>query len=413
MKFVLRIFWKIIKGILFFLGCFLLFELILFFIAPIYDFPQPMPFTGDQWYNPYKNMDSAWWRKTNFHFHTRAWGGLTSGRNNTYEAFYKTYKRFGYDAPQISNYQRIDHFFRDSAFYIPVYEHGFGIRKKHQILIGSRNVLWLDYSIYQNVHHRQHIINLLRNDNDIIALAHPDWENGYPPDQVKYLSNYDLMEVLDYNWRSEPQWDSALSSGHPVYILSDDDAHDIDQPSQIHRCATYINAQQVNRKNLIQSLKNGNAFGAEIYQMDGESFDRKVELAKEIPTLNSVKIKGDTLWVSVSEKAFKFNFIGQQRQIKKFSHLTNKAWYKFKPEDTYIRTEIVFLKKFRFPYVGAGTRFLLNPVFRYNGEPPSTILKAEINWPRTWIFRILGFGSLIALIAFIIQIRRRRKGEKR
>jgi len=413
MKIVSRFFIKIFKGVLVLLLFFLLIELILFFAAPIYEFPQPVPFNGDQWFNPYKEMDSTWWRKANFHFHTKAWGGLTSGRNNTYEAFYKTYKRFGYDAPQISNYQSIDKFFKDSSFYIPVYEHGYGIRKKHQILIGAREVLWLDYSLYQNIHHRQYIINLLRPDNDIIALAHPDWENGYPLDQIKYLSNYDLMEVLDYNWRSESQWDSALSSGHPVYVLSDDDAHDIDQPWQIHRCVTYINAQQFNRKNLVNSLKNGNAFGAEIYQMDGESFDRKVELSKEIPTLNSVKIKGDTLWISVSEKAFKFNFIGQGGQIKKFSHLTNKAWYKFKPKDTYIRTEIVFIKKFRFPYVGQGTRFLLNPVFRYNGETPSNPLTAEINWPRTWIFRILGYGSLIALTGFIIQIRSKKRRIKR
>jgi len=411
MKVLLRYLWKFIKGILVFLGCFLLIELILFFATPVYDFQQPRPFSGTQWFNPYKGMDSTEWRKTNFHFHTRAWGGLTSGRNNTYDAFYKTYKKFGYDAPQISNYQRIDEFFKDSAFYIPAYEHGFGIKKTHQLLIGARGVLWLDYSLYQNINHRQHIINLLRDDNEIVALAHPDWENGYPCDQIKYLSNYNLLEALNHNWRSEAHWDSVLSSGRPVYIIASDDAHDIGNPSEIHRCVTYINAKKADRVTLINSLKNGNAFGAEIYQMDNESFDRKEELAKEIPNLNSMTIKGDTLWVSVTEKAFKFNFIGQEGQIKKISRLTNQAWYKLKPEDTYIRTEIIFLKKFEFPHVGAGTRFLLNPVFRYNGEPPSNSLTAEVNWPRTWILRILGYGSLIALFSFIIYIRRKKRGK--
>ncbi len=393
---------------------FVLVELLISFAAPVYDFPRPEPFSGNQWFNPYQGMDSTWWRKANFHFHTRAWGGITAGGENSSEEFYKTYVRlFGYDAPQISNYQKIDKTFSDSAFYIPTYEHGFGVRKKHQMLIGAGKVLWLDYSLYQNINHRQHILNLLRDDNDVVALAHPDWENGYPADQVKYLTNYDLMEVLDYNWRSEPQWDSALSAGKPVFILSDDDAHNIGNPNQIHRCITYINAPKVNRKELVQSLKHGNAFGAEIYQMDNETFERKAELAREIPVLNSVRIVNDTLWVSVTGKVFKFNFIGQGGKLHKATYLKNKAWYNLQPEDTYIRTEVVFLKYFRHPDVLPGTRFLLNPVFRFNGEQPANTLKAEVNWPRTWIFRILGYGSLLGLGWFIFKFRQLKKIRKK
>jgi hypothetical protein len=414
MKLIKRILKFLLKVLLGIILAIILIELLISFAAPVYDFHRPEPFSGSQWFNPYREMDSAWWRKANFHFHTRAWGGLTAGRDNSYEDFYRTYNiMFGYDAPQITNYQRIDHTFGDSAFFIPTYEHGFGVRKKHQMLIGARKVLWLDYSLYQNIHHKQHILNLLRDDNDIVALAHPDWENGYPTDEVRLLTNYDLMEVLDNNWRSEPQWDSALSAGRPVFILSDDDAHDISNPNQIHRCITYINSPKVDRKDLVYSLKRGNAFGAEIYQMDNETFERKVQLAKEIPVLNSVRIKGDTLWVSVSEKVFKFNFIGQGGKIRKITYLKDKAWYKLKPEDTYIRTEVIFIKKFRFPYVGQGTRFLLNPVFRYNGEFPENSLKAEINWPRTWIFRILGYGSLLGLGWFIFKFRQLRKIRKR
>jgi len=59
----------------------------------------------------------------------------------------------------------------------------------------------------------------LRDQNEIVAIAHPGWENGFPPGDLKYLSNYDLLEVLDANWHSVAQWDSALSSGHPVYIV--------------------------------------------------------------------------------------------------------------------------------------------------------------------------------------------------
>jgi hypothetical protein len=382
-------------------------ELVIYFMVPIYDFPVPEPFSGEKFFNPYEGMDSTRWKKANFHFHANAWGGLTSGRKNTVEEFWKTYKKLGYDVPCISDYQKINTFNRDSAFYIPTYEHGFGIRKKHQMLIGARKVLWLDYSLFQSRNHKQHILNLLRGQSEIVAIAHPDWEGGYSPADMKQLSNYDLIEVLDNNWRSVPLWDAALSSGHPAFILADDDAHDIHDPYQIGRCCTFINSPSLHSADLIKALKGGKAFGAEIYMSTGETFEQKAARAGQIPVLKSVEMHSDTLWVNTSREAVKFVFIGQNGKTKKLVRFKNRAWYKFQPEDTYIRTEIMFFNH----YGGAGTIFYLNPVFRYNGIHPENALRAEINYPRTWILRLLSVPSLIFLIVFAI-FRRTRKEKK-
>lgn len=398
---------KIFKLLLLvFLGLLTL-ELLIYFTAPVYDFPVPKPFSGEKIYNPYDGMDSTHWKKANFHFHANAWGGLTSGRNNTVEQFWKTYKKLGYDVPCISDYQKINPFNKDSSFYIPVYEHGYGLRKKHQILIGAKKVLWLDYSIFQNRNHKQHILNLLRDQCEIVAIAHPDWEGGYSPDDMKHLSNYDLIEVLDNNWRSVPLWDAALSSGHPAFILADDDAHDIRDPYQIGRCCTFINSSSLHSTELIKELKEGKAFGAEIYMSTGETFDEKAERVHKIPVLKSVEVRNDTLWIKVSREAVKFVFIGQNGKTKKLVRFNNTAWYKIQPEDTYIRTEIMFFNH----YGGAGTIFYLNPVFRYNGVQPVNALQAEINYPRTWILRLLSIPSLIVLIVFIFY-RRNLKAKK-
>ncbi len=399
---------KFFKYFAYFLFFLLLIELALYTWAPVYDFPEPKPFSGTLFFNPYQGMDSTQWRKANFHFHTKAWGGLTSGRHNTYEAFYQTYKALGYDAPQISNYQSIDRNFQDSSFYIPGYEHGFGFRKKHQLLIGARKVLWLDYSLYQTRSHKQHIINRLRLDNEIVAIAHPDWESGYSADDMGRLTNYDLVEALNANWRSVPLWDAALSAGRPVFLLADDDAHDIADPYEIHRICTYINAPSVNGSDLIKSLQAGKAFGAEIFMSYHETFAQKAALAREIPALESVTMKSDTLHVSVGEKPLKISFIGQNGEIKKIVRLTSRAWYKFTPEDTYIRTEIVFLKYYKYPDVGPGTIFYLNPVFRYHGEVPSNPLLAEMNPVLTWVQRIAGFGLWSLLIVAFFYVKRKR-----
>jgi hypothetical protein len=393
--------WKFFKWTGYLILTLLFIEFLIYFIVPVYDFPVPRPFSGKHIHNPYEGMDSTAWKKTNFHFHLRAWGGMTSGRGNTGELFWNTYRKLGYTLSAVSDYQKINRFNKDSVFYIPAYEHGFGIRKKHQLLIGAKKVLWMDYSLIQNLNHKQHILDLLRPNSEIVALAHPDWEGGYSDRDVQCLTNYDLMEVLDANWRSVPLWDAALSAGRPVYIVADDDAHDILDPYEIGRCCTFVNSGSIAGDALIRSLKNGKAFGAEIYMPDGQSFEDKAKYAKEVPLLNSLTVTNDTLRVRVSTKAIRIVFIGQNGKAKKISYYTDEASYAFQPEDTYIRTEIRFYN----PFGGPGTIFYLNPVFRYDDPLPTNEMKAEINWPRTWIFRLFSIPALFFL-AFLFIYRR-------
>ena len=107
-----------------------------------------------------------------------------------------------------------------------------------------------------------------------------------------------------------------------------------------------------------------------------------------------------TVWIQVGwASQLKITFIGQEGETKKIVRLSKTGWYKFQPGDTYIRTEITFIKNYKYPTVGTGSTFYLNPVFRYDGTPPSNPLLAEINWPRTWILRLLGLGSVAGLFA--------------
>ncbi len=403
-----RVFRLLVYFVLLLMG----FEAVLYFWAPVYDFPEPQVFSGNKFFNPYEGLDSSCWRKSNFHFHVKEWWGLTSGRKNTAQELYKVYRQMlKYDLPQISNYQSISKEFKDSAFYIPAYEHGYGVRKKHQMLIGAKEVLWMDYSIVQNLNHKQHILDLLRPQNEVVAIAHPDWEGGYTLKDMKYLSNYDLVEVLDNNWRSIPQWDAALSSGHVVWILADDDAHNIEDPYQIQRCATYVHSTVIQRDSIIKSLKSGRSYGVEIYMGNKWTFKQKAGLAKRIPRLRYVKMAGDTLKVSVSGEVFKVMFIGQDGRIRKSVYGPSGLWYRFTSEDTYIRTQITFIAHHAHPTIGLGDIIYLNPVFRYSGELAVNDLKAEINWPRTWIFRFISFGALIAIFWAVWSLRRNKKSK--
>lgn len=391
------------------LGILLLIQLVLYFLTPIYDFQEPAPFSGSQWYNPYHPIDTNHWRRANFHFHTHRWGGITSGKGTEQEC-YDQYKRLGYAVASLSHYQYITEFQKDSPWYIPVYEHGFGIRKKHQMLLGAREVLWFDYSLIQNIHHKQHILNLLRPTSEIVTIAHPDWENGYSLEDMKYLSNYDLVGVLDNNWNSFEQWDAALSAGRPVFIQGDDDGHDIFDPYVVGRRCTFIQSPTGKAADLLHNLKSGNAFGADIYMREHEPFAEKEARAKLIPHVTGVYIHQDTLFVTTDTVALGFSFIGQNGTILKTDSATAKAWYALQPEDTYVRTNIVFYSQWNHP----GTLFYLNPVFRWEGEiPPVNTLTATINLERTWIFRILSLGSLSALFYLFFWYRWKRHQRKK
>ena len=66
----------------------------------------------------------------------------------------------------------------------------------------------------------------------------------------------------------------------------------------------------------------------------------------------------------------------------------------------------MFIAHHDHPTIGMGDIFYLNPVFRYNGQVPANELLAEVNWPRTWLFRFMTFGSMFAILWAIYRLRK-------
>lgn len=386
---------KTIKFLLKALGGIILVLLVIFFViyalAPVYQFPEYKPFSGDKIYNPYDNSDSTAWKKGNFQVQSRAWFGITDGRHNSNEAIQTIYKLLGYDIIVTSDYMKINRFGSESDRYIPTYEHGYGMYKTHQVCIGTEKINWIDYPIFQNKHHKQHILNILRRNNAIVAIAHPSLRDGYSPEDMRVLTNYDLIEVLNELKSSVGHWDAALSAGHAAYILSNDDAHDIYDPTEVGRKCTFINSHSLKAGEVLSALKSGNAYGVDVGMKEGADFVQRAEDHKHIPRLDYVMVKNDTLSVKVSRRAKLVTFIGQHGIIKATASDTSGAAYAIMPSDTYIRTEITFYDN---------TKFYLNPVFRYSGKAPATPDAPTVNQVKTWVQR--GIALIIAIIVMLI-----------
>jgi len=390
------------------IGLIILLLIVVFFviyaIAPVYKFSDAKVFSGDEIFNPYQGMDSTSWKKGNFQVQSRAWMGITNGRNNSNEAIEIVYKQLGYDIIVTSDYMKINDFGEDNNWHIPTYEHGYSVRKVHQVCIGSKKVNWIDYPFYQNLSHKQHIINVLRENNDIVTLAHPDLLDGYSLDDMRKLSNYDLIEVLNEIRKSPHHWDAALSSGHSAFILANDDAHNVFDFTEVGRMCTFINTASLDSKNVIDALKSGKAFGADIAMRQGADLVEKAEDHKRVARLKNVSVVNDTLFIELSEKAKLFAFIGQNGIVKSNVADTNRAFYPIQLSDTYVRTEITF---------DNGNKFYLNPVYRYSGDAPVKQLNSKIDYVKTWVQRGVALIIVIILIIIIARISKRNPSKGR
>jgi len=367
--------------------------LVMFYLmAPIYTFDEPKPFFGEKLYNPYANMDSAKWKQYNFQVQSKVWGGITDGRKNSNELIDSVYQALNFDHVATSDYQKINYYGSQKPSFIPTYEHGFNIFKTHQVCIGAKKVLWIDLILFQTLSMKQWIIDQLSHDCEIVVLAHPLLRNGYTLEEMKYLTNYRMMEVLNNLRISRDHWDTALSSGHLVWIMGNDDAHDVLHPNDVGRKFTMINSPTTNREDIINNLKAGNDYGVDFYPKMDVPIVERIARIKNVPMMKQIDLINDTLYVTVNQKAVRIDFIGQNGILRKTVLDTTHSSYKIKPEDTYVRTELKFAD---------GSTIYLNPVVRYSGSEPVSHGKAQINKTATLWVRIIYFLVILSIVYLI------------
>lgn len=379
----------------------LLNALIQYLVIPVYDFKESPVFSGNFLYNPYQNIDSSAWKKACFQVHSRSWGGATDGKSSEQKIFDR-YKYLGYDLVCISDYQKINPAqYPGTPEHIGNYEHGYGIKKNHQLNIGVERVCWIDFMFPQTRSNKQYILNRLSKRSPVVALSHPAWNHAYTTEDMKYLTGYQIIEVVSKYRNSSALWDAALSSGHAVFCIADDDGHDIDNPNVVGKCLTLINTGSLGKEEVVSSLLNGKTIGVEMFSIENESFEAKQQRFKVMPSLKDFKLYGDTIQLSLSDTAAEIVFIGHKGAVKHKVNSASSASYVFLEDDTYIRTEIRFRD---------GSLWFLNPVIRYNGRAFTESI-AQMN-----VFATVSKNALFLLIIIacilMLKVMRKRKHKK-
>jgi len=351
-----------------------------YLLAPVYSFPPPRQFTGTALWNPYAHLSGTWLR-SNLHAHGRSWGGLTNGYQSDEEVVH-AYKEHGYSVAGVSNYQWIAA--RHGVDTLPLYEHGYNISKGHQLAIGARDVEWLDFPLWQGRDHKQYIIDRVGAAADLVALNHPN--TAYSEDDLRDLTGYQLLEVVNGPFPVEDLWDAALSTGHLVWALANDDSHNLMNVRRTFIAWNMIDAPSAGTSDIVNALRHGRHYAVALV---GDKADA---------ALKSIELQDSTLTVSSSGVPATYLFVGQDGVVRKTADQVMQASYTIEPRDTYIRTVI------RTPNIV----MYINPIVRYNGVGfPS--LKATSNLTATWLQRVV----LVALYAVVLLLLWRRPSRAR
>jgi hypothetical protein len=358
--------------------------LVPYLACPVYRFPGPRPFSGAQFYNPYAGPGLVW-RTANLHAHGRVWGGLTDGRQADSEIV-AHYRALGYDVADVSNYQFIDRSLDHDRTIIPTYEHGYNLLKAHFLVLGARSVDWFDFPYGQTREQKQYVIDRLKSSGTLVVLAHPSLRNAETVEDLRYVTHYDLLEVLNHFTVSDRQWDAALSSGHPVWAVGDDDTHNVEDPGQTGAMWTMIASQDRDRDSVLSALRVGRTIA--VAGQGGKS-DAHVDSV----VVHRDKDGDDWLSVGVDGPVKSISFVGQNGRVLQRTYAGASASYRILPSDPYVRTVIVTPR----------TTLYLNPVVRYDGiqlSPPVAVFDGTATWERRG--GLLVGAALLAWLAMMV-----------
>lgn len=330
-------------------------------ICPTYRFDAPQPFRGERFHNPYADYRSQEWTLANLHAHTSSWLGVTNGSGGP-EDLHAAYDSMGYGIHAVSDYMRINHHGEGSPTWVPAYEHGLNIPKAHQLVVGARHVTWKDYPFPMTLSNRQDMLNRLAADTGVaVIINHPAMRIGYNATDLKFLSHYDALEVLNAYEIAFRYWDTALSNGHRVSIVGNDDTHDAGNRRSIGRFATLVHAPGRRLSELVSALRQGRTIGVQIPQRPEMSFTKKATMLRNADTrLRRLQVDSAALQAEFSAMVYQLEVVGQGGVLRWRADSLQTMRLPIRPGDTYLRVSFS---------TSDGIRYHLNPVCRTGWAP--------------------------------------------
>lgn len=371
--------WRIIKNVVFYTGLMVILAIALHFIwAPRYYFPKKEVFYGNNIFNPYEPAANGNWQKAGV-FTFPVWYQDAMERLSGNDRYYEV-DGYYYDTVLFAANQR----FQKDKTYMQ------GLHHNDHLVIGAEHIEFTDYPFIRNIHNKQHRINMIRRGGGLVYLKPSAFYDDYHIDHFRLLRNYHGVMVDENFTQSLHVWDQTLSAGHYTTLI----ANTLPQSSRFLPEKQYrIMYVRKDTTSLTDQLRKGNYFVATTY--DHQSDIEKPDLE---PRLKNVFLQGDSLIIETTEPALAFNFFGQNGEVLDVQKDADRAIYKIKRSESYVRTTLIFED---------GTRYYLNPVHRYAGNTPHNKVPVEVNFLKTWVLRGSGIVALLIFVWLLLYIKRR------
>lgn len=364
-----------------------------------YNFQPRKPFSGNTFYNPYSEVKEQRGMLCNFHAHSNQWNGVTNGHGTNGDVM-KKYHQLGYEFSCISNYHAVD-----CANDLKCYEHGWGVSKTHQLVLGAKQITWLDFPLLQNEHQQQFLINYLKesNENALVVLAHPSLRNAYSEQDLQKISGYHLFEAINKLRKSLHSWDIALSSGNPSFILGSDDCHNFNKPNDIGRCGTYVFTSNPNSDAIKSALKSGRSMAIEFGGSPDGSINEKRMNVQSVTKFTDISCTEGTISIAFPKAINELIIIGDHSDTLFKKTNENNFIYTIPAQYSYARIEYIDQNE---------SHVYLNPFIRSdNGQLPHVYPPTK-NDAKTTSYRFLIAFLISGFWIFIIRtqyVRSRKK----
>ena len=375
-----------------------------YLLCPHYSFTDPRLFHGEKIVNPYADANFNDVSTANFHAHTKSWGGLTNGKGSSSDVWQR-YDSLGHTFHALSQYHKIDSFNKEKQNYVPVYEHGYNLKKTHQLVIGAKRVVWKDYIFPQTLHNKQFILHEMAKDtNNLVVLNHPAVRSGYDVNDLKLLHYYDHIELLNPSAQSFAHWDTALTAGKKIFVVGNDDNHNIFNDNAIGRFTTLIFGAASDSKKMIDRMKKGQSVAVWLPQIHNETLESKRSKLLNLHSLISgISLIDSMLAINLSKSVAEIRVIGHHGKLKLKQRNISSLTFPFSQNDAYLRVEL---------YLEDGTKLYLNPIFRdiaEGNQGRNLIATNYISRDRTNpLMESFALASMIGLFISVRNVKKRR-----
>ena len=355
-------------------------------VSPIYNFRAPAPFSGEDIFNPYRDLDTAFcWKRANFHTHTRVKGPFPPNECPMWpQETYDSLKGYGYDIVTFSNHDELTRHPFDSSLQVNVYEHGTSPFKFHKLVFGCDRVKYFDVLLPLMASQKQFELDYLGKDSDFIQINHPYRTIGTCRDHFEKNSGYEIVE-LDTGVSTENEyWDWALSAGHYCFGLANDDLHHPDHQWCIAVRCNFLCTPSGRYEDLKKVLLGGCYYAMRVPDYGGGDWKIKHEGNRHLPFVKDIGLRDSTIYLSLSAKADSIRVNGQDHRTLALEKDSDHIGYVLPACEPYARLSAFF---------PGGEVIYTNPFAHYDASacPGTPFDKApqKVNIPLTILYNLL------------------------